>query len=611
MAEETAEILEPTAFLFPDEKASNQLVEEAIGYFSAVKVPSSSPIQKVVTKNLDAWQIYNQLAIAANHTLDDLPDLDVEEEGPSDAESYASGDAQDENQLETSPPESPVEDEGKEDDEFLGFSDREGEEGGHLSDENVEDENEDEGMEMDNSDEEEVEEQVPEDREPKKDAFGLNDKFFDIDEFNKQTVALEEQEAEQNHEIGDEDDDDIDLFVDPEDDEEEEGGPRADSVLYEDFFGPKSAKGRREVSKKNKRDAEANKKKKTKRVPKPEESDEEDQEPENDENTFDRVRKDLFADEEEEEREDSQQLLSSYERDKARISQQIKDLESENVAKKSWTMVGEATSKSRPSNSLLDVDIDFETGAKPVPVQTEETTSVLEDVIKNRILNKSFDDVPRKAPSSLPEFRPSELFELDENKAQQSLADIYEEQYMKKANPNTYQSGADKKRQSDHEEIKAMFEDVSYTLDALSSWHYIPAPAEANVQVVSNAPTLTMEEAQPTASSDAMALAPQEVYQPSMGSRQDETIERSGIAVSKAEMDHTEKQARRRRVRRKHAEKRKALGEKKRGSDKEQVVRQLSRADVQVIGAGGERKKISNQSKGKPAAVQSSNQLLL
>ncbi|EPX70590.1 U3 snoRNP-associated protein Mpp1 [Schizosaccharomyces octosporus yFS286] len=609
MAEETAEILEPTAFLFPDEKASNQLVEEAIGYFSAVKLPSSSPIQKIITKNLDAWQVYNQLAIAAKYTLDELPDLDIEEESPSDGESYASENPQDENQLEVSSPENPAEGEENEDDEFLGFSDREGEEEGHSDEENIEDEDED--MEADNFEVEEEDEQIPEDQEPKKDAFGLNDKFFDIDEFNKQTVALEEQDAEQNREIGDEEDDDIDLFVDPEDDEDEEGGPRADSVLYEDFFGPRSAKGRREVKKKNKRDAEAKKKTKTKRVAEPEESDEEDEEPENDENTFDRVRKDLFADEEEEEHEGSQQLLSSYERDKARISQQIKDLETENVAKKSWTMAGEATSKSRPSNSLLDVDLDFETGAKPVPVQTEETTSELEDLIKNRIINKNFNDVPRKAPSSLPEFRPSELFELDENKPQQSLADIYEEQYMKKANPDNYQSAADKKTQNDHEEIKALFEDVSYTLDALSSWHYIPAPAEANVQVVSNAPTLAMEEAQPTASSDAMALAPQEVYQPSVDNRQGETIERSGIAISKAEMDHTEKQARRRRVRRKHAERRKALGEKRRGSDKEQVVRQLSRADVQVIGAGGERKKISSQSKSKPAAVQSSNQLLL
>ncbi|EPY51748.1 U3 snoRNP-associated protein Mpp1 [Schizosaccharomyces cryophilus OY26] len=610
MAEETADILEPTSFLFPNEQASNQLVEEAIRYFSAVKVPSSSPIQKVVTKNLDAWQVYNQLAIAAKHTLDDLPDLDVEEDRPSDEESYASEDSQEENQFEALPAENPAEDVENEEEEFLGFSDRGDEENDHLSDENIENED----LETGNSNEEDENEQVQEDQEPKKDVFGLNDKFFDIDEFNKQTLALEEQEDEQNHEIGEEEEDDIDLFVDPEEeDEEEEGGPRADSILYEDFFGPKSAKGRREVSKKKKRDADASKKKKAKRVPKPEESDEEEdqEEPQNDDNTFERVRKDLFADEEEEENENSQQLLSSYERDKARISQQIKELESENVAKKPWTLIGEATSKSRPSNSLLDVDIDFETGAKPVPVQTEETTSALEDVIKNRILEKRFDDVPRKAPSSLPEFRPSELFELDENKPQQSLADIYEEQYMKKANPDTYQSGVDKKRQDDYNEIKTLFEDVSYTLDALSSWHYIPAPAEANVQVVSNAPTLAMEEAQPTASSDAMALAPQEVYQPSMDNRQNETVERSGIAVSKAEMDHSEKQARRRRVRTKHAEKRKQLGEKRRGTEKEQVVRQLSRADVQVIGAGGERKRISSKSKDKPAAALSSNQLLL
>lgn len=591
---------EPTLFLFPNKEDSKQLVEKAIEVFSNIKIPSTSPIQTIVTKGLDNWQIYNQLALAAKYALDDLPQVDVENEDEEEDSITSFQDEDDETSHQELSDNSEMNNRDDADDEFLGFS----------GPENLEDVDESSAEDV-SGDEAEIMNEEEQQIEQKKDAFGLNDGFFDIDNFNKQTLALEEEAVEEGV-LGDEDDD-IDLLMDPdenmEDSEDESNGPQADSIMYEDFFGPKTAAGRRELKKKK---AES----KRKRTSKPDFKndvqqnviEENNESSDNEYATFDRVKKDLFASDEEDDV--SADQLSSYERDKARLTQQIRELEAENVAKKSWTMMGEATSKGRPSNSLLDVDLEFETGAKPVPVQTEETTETLEDLIKNRIISKAFDDVPKRAPVAVTEFRPSELFELNENKSQRSLAEEYEEEFLKKSNADTYKSEADKKKEKEHEEIKALFSEVSRTLDSLASWHYVPPPPESTVEIVSNAPTLAMEDVQPTAASDTMALAPQEVYKPSNENREGETITRSGIAISSTEMDHQQKQARRRRVRRKHAEKRKQMAEKRRNSGTEQVVRQLSKSNVEVIGKGGERKKVaSNSNKYHP--IVSSNQLKL
>ena len=59
-------------------------------------------------------------------------------------------------------------------------------------------------------------------------------------------------------------------------------------------------------------------------------------------------------------------------------------------------MKGEADSRSRPLNSLLEETLDFDVNAKPVPVVTEEVTRGLEDIIKYRIIEGAFDDPVKK-----------------------------------------------------------------------------------------------------------------------------------------------------------------------------------------------------------------------
>lgn len=85
----------------------------------------------------------------------------------------------------------------------------------------------------------------------------------------------------------------------------------------------------------------------------------------------------------------SEAKLSRHARRLRALSKQIAELEAQSVAKKDWTMKGEASARDRPQNSLLEQDLDFEHIAKIVPAVTEEKSMGLEDLIKRRILEVS------------------------------------------------------------------------------------------------------------------------------------------------------------------------------------------------------------------------------
>ena len=81
--------------------------------------------------------------------------------------------------------------------------------------------------------------------------------------------------------------------------------------------------------------------------------------------------------------------LTRHERRLVALSNQIADLEAENVGAKNWATKGEAKSRDRPVNSLLEEDLEYERSGKVVPVITEETTKGIEELIKKRILDVS------------------------------------------------------------------------------------------------------------------------------------------------------------------------------------------------------------------------------
>lgn len=482
------------------------------------------------------------------------------------------------------------------------------------------------------------------------DPNGLNDGFFSIDDFNKQSQWFEEQDYKADpHTDQASDDEDVDWHGDPfsqpkgkpktkngkgdeedgasdledmNDDDEDDAGPTfgdmdldapegasddeaagdladglvgdmgmdltANDVFYKDFFAPPPKKAKKGD-------------KPRKFQPRPhEEPDEHDMEV-----AMGDVRRDLFEDMSEHSDDedalsevsagDPKSRRSAHERRQAKLSEEIRRMESELVAKRAWTLSGEASAASRPVNSLLEQDLDFEHAGKPITVITEEVSEELEDLIKRRIIAGEFDEVVKRRPDSdVPADVRRGLVELDDNKAKQSLAEMYEEEHVKNANPDSYVSAKDEKSRKEEKEIERMWKDVSANLDALSSWHYKPKPAAPSLTVVADVATITMEDAQPTTaqgvSGGESMIAPQEVYAPGKdNAEQGEVVAKSGLPVAREEMSREDKARRRRREKEKI---RKAGGDttklSKKAQEKKDTLANLKKGGVKVINRKGE-----------------------
>jgi len=494
------------------------------------------------------------------------------------------------------------------------------------------------------------------------DPNGLNDGFFSIDEFNKQTEFLERQDAAADPYTGEaSDEEDIDWDADPmavsekpvsssrraaamdieeddeaeseadedgptfgnmdlnapegdseDDDADEEGddlmdgdvdpsGDNTNDVLYKDFFEPpprKAGKGERQA------DYLARQARKS-----------EPSKLEDDEAGIERamadVRRDLFDDDSENERSedalsdvdpaDPKSRKSGHERRQAKIGEEIRRLEAASVAKREWTLAGEARAADRPLNSLLEEDLDFERTGKPVLEVTAEVSESIEELIKRRILAQEFDEVIRRRPDSLDASSGTRrgAFELDDSKPQQSLAEMYEEEHVKNHNPDTYVSKADEKARKEEKEIETMWKEISAKLDALSSWSYKPKPAAPSLTVVSDVATVAMEDAQPTTASGISGgesmLAPQEIYKAGKDKEsieKGEVVPKSGAPVARQEMTREEKLRRRRRekerIRKRGGVELNQRPQSKKTKRNAETLGELKKGGVKVIGKKGD-----------------------
>lgn len=505
------------------------------------------------------------------------------------------------------------------------------------------------------------------------DPHGLNDGFFSIDDFNKQTEFLEQQDAAADLFTGEaSDEEEIDWEADPttlkettgpsstlgkakpsaeeddensdkedgptfgdvdlnapegeSDDEEDEdnigmggdvtSGDNTNDILYKDFFEPPPRKIGRGEREKNYLERQA---RKPKAQPEEEEAEME--------RAISDVRRDLF--DEMSENEESEDALSdvdpadpksrksAHERRQAKLAEEIRRLEAASVAKREWTLSGEARAADRPMNSLLEEDLDFERTGKPVPVITAEVSESIEDLIKRRILAEEFDELIRRRPDSdsVPANARRGKFELDDSKAQQSLAEMYEEEHIKATNPDTYVSKADEKLKQEHREIEGLWKGVSAKLDALSSWHYKPKPPAPSLTVVADVATVSMEDAQPStaaglAGGESM-LAPQEIY---AAGKNKETVEKgevvpkSGVPIARQEMTREEKLRRRRRekerIRKSGGNDNGKKVESKKSKERKDTVSELKKAGVKVINRKGEIRDVDgNALKGAAASL--------
>ncbi|TSK20053.1 U3 small nucleolar ribonucleoprotein MPP10 [Bagarius yarrelli] len=197
---------------------------------------------------------------------------------------------------------------------------------------------------------------------------------------------------------------------------------------------------------------------------------------------------------------------SAFEKRQEKMAEKISDLEKAALTEKPWQLSGEATAQTRPENSMLGEDVDFDQASRMAPAVTEETTLQLEEIIKQRIKDQVWDDVVRKEKPKEEVFEYKKRLTLDHEKSKLSLAEVYEQEYMK-----LNQEKTEEEENPAHVEIQKLMDSVFLKLDALSNFHFTPKPHVPEVKVVSNLPSITMEEVAPVCVSNATLLAPEEV----------------------------------------------------------------------------------------------------
>ncbi|KAJ1302535.1 hypothetical protein OPQ81_002852 [Rhizoctonia solani] len=376
----------------------------------------------------------------------------------------------------------------------------------------------------------------------------LDDTFFSIDEFNRETEELEAQNRSSGalKEDDEDDEEEVDLFTgvhDIEDTPEEANDPK-----YQDFFAPPPKSKSKKVPEKSRRKVKLlvasppgpkrsvkvrfNEEVKVRNIKSKrtrasllaelmeaegEEGGEEEEEEEGEEgegpwasemledeemgsddddemgsdggSDAEPGKADLFADDAEEDEDEAG--LSTHQKRLAALSEEIQALEAENA------------------------DLEFEHVGKVVPIVTEESVKNLEERIKARIIEGRYDDVVRKRDVEAKPFLPSRMFELKDTQSEKSLAQIYEDEYTAAASGSKVVDDRDGKLAESHKEITELWDGICYKLDALSNAHFTPKQPQAKIETVTNMASASLESALPTSLSTSTLLAPEEVYTPS------------------------------------------------------------------------------------------------
>ncbi|XP_004593200.2 U3 small nucleolar ribonucleoprotein protein MPP10 [Ochotona princeps] len=353
----------------------------------------------------------------------------------------------------------------------------------------------------------------------------VDDKFFKLSEMETFLENMEKQE-QQNDNEDEEEEDDIDLFEDVDSDEDEGGlfgnqkpksAKSSRNLKYKDFFDPVESDGEAASAEGDELDSSRDEEEAAEEDAA--EGSSSDMDEDNDLESEDSKQKEIskkvtFALPDDEEtddadvlniKKDSEEVKSSFEKRQEKMNEKIASLEKELLEKKPWQLQGEVTAQKRPENSLLEETLHFDHAVRMAPVITEETTLQLEDIIKQRIRDQAWDDVIRKEKPKEDAYEYKKRLTLDHEKSKLSLAEIYEQEYLK-----LNQQKAEEEN-PEHVEIQKMMDSLFLKLDALSNFHFIPKPAAPEIKVVSNLPAITMEEVAPVGVSDAALLAPEEI----------------------------------------------------------------------------------------------------
>ncbi|NXL50110.1 MPP10 protein, partial [Podilymbus podiceps] len=287
---------------------------------------------------------------------------------------------------------------------------------------------------------------------------------------------------------------------------------------------------------------------------------------------------------------DPSEIKSSFEKRQEKMSKKIKSLEEELLEEKPWQLKGEVTGQKRPENSLLEETVLFDHAVRMAPVITEETTFQLEDIIKQRILDEAWDDVVPKEKPKEEAFEYKKRITLDHEKSKLSLAEIYEQEYMK-----LHQQKTEEEENPEHKEIQEMMDSLFLKLDALCNFHFMPKPPVPEVKIVSNLPAVSMEEVAPVAVSDAALLAPEEIKEKNKAG----DVKTDGEKTPTDKKRERRKKKLRKRIKRREKEKRQKLLEKMKPEQGTKLSKKAAAAKLKRLTKEGKASLLKDEGKDK------------
>ncbi|XP_030621485.1 U3 small nucleolar ribonucleoprotein MPP10 [Chanos chanos] len=498
-----------------------------------------SPLEQLVIENFDEEQIWQELELqndallgyfekAVKEVVDD-ESLDVSEEEKEVEEENEGGEENGEEEDEEGEIGEDME-EGDEEDEH----DEEGDEAG-AADAALDEDDRSSGEDSDvDFDVDALEKQTKQQKgkaskgpKSKGTVSEVDDRFFKLSEMEAFLDDMDKREGR-----GDEDDEEIDYFQDMPSDEEEQALDKiiasksqkklksSRNLKYKDYFdsveGELTEKDLEEEDELDAEEEEGGESELDEEDFDAEEGDPDDIEGHKARDALRRVTFDLPEDSEGEDLEEifggksknasNVENKSPFEKRQEKMAEKIDKLEKDALAEKPWQLTGEVTAQTRPENSMLEQDVTFDQASRMAPAVTEETTLQLEEIIKQRIKDQAWDDVVRKEKPKEEVFEYKKRLTLDHEKSKLSLAEVYEQEYLKQTQQKT-----EEEENPAHVEIQKLMDSLFLKLDALSNFHFTPKPPVAEVKVVSNLPSITMEEVAPVSVSDGTLLAPEEI----------------------------------------------------------------------------------------------------
>lgn len=209
---------------------------------------------------------------------------------------------------------------------------------------------------------------------------------------------------------------------------------------------------------------------------------------------------------------------------KAKLRKRIED---ELVSEKPFHMRGETLASERPTDSLADIDInfDFSSTAPPKPPSTSE----IEAILIKRIESMNFDDVVRKKE---PIKTASQLYEISTERSKLGLADEYANDYLKEAQMKNLSQDDEKQLTPQQEKAINLWRSLEHELNKFTERRTITKRPKQNI-TISQSVSLDVEE------KPEQTKAPEEIMAPAGSTRQ---------MKGESEISHDERKAERRAV---------------------------------------------------------------